>query len=330
MRAIVICAGGGAGDVLLATPVMRALRQRYDEVVALTLPAHGDVLRNNPDLAEVWTDDDPRLAALIGRLRAGRFDASLVTWSTARFAAAPFLAGIERRVGQARRLYSCMYTDRVTMRSELGDRATHWTEILLDYARALGCDTQDRVPVVCVDAGARSEIAGILRARGVSGAYGVLHPTRGVALDGRPWPAHALARLARAMQERLAMPVVITGTQAERAIAEAIARDGGAVSLAGATTYPQLAALLEGAAVCVALDSGPMHVAAALGTPTVGIFALASDEPGRWAPRGPRTAIVGNTYPCPGWHRKENCPDFACLGAIDVEGVLEKARALLG
>ena len=329
MRVIVVCAGGGAGDVLLATPLMRALRTRYAEVVALTTPAHRDVLLHNPDLTEVWSDDDTPLGALVSRLRAGRFDTSLVTWSTARYAAAPFLAGVKRRVGQARRLYSFMYTDRVRVRSELGDRTTHWTDILLDYARVLGCDTHDRIPRVQVDVLARAEITAILGAHGVSGAYTVLHPTRGVALGGRPWPTGALGALAYAMRERFSMPVVITGTQAESAIAQAIALGGGAVNLAGVTTYPQHAALLESAALCVAVDSGPMHLAAALGTPTVGIFALASDEPQRWAPRGPRTAIVGNTYPCPLWHRKETCPDFACLGALDIQRVLARAGALL-
>ena len=65
-----------------------------------------------------------------------------------------------------------------------------------------------------------------------------------------------------------------------------------------------------------------MHVAAAAGAPTVGIFALQSDEPDRWAPLGAHTAVVRATYPCPPDHRKETCPNFAFVRALDIPGIL--------
>jgi ADP-heptose:LPS heptosyltransferase len=72
-----------------------------------------------------------------------------------------------------------------------------------------------------------------------------------------------------------------------------------------------------------------MHVAASVGAPTVGVFALQSDEPDRWAPRGARVAVVRPTYPCPAWHRKETCPDFACVRALDAAHVLAALDGLL-
>jgi ADP-heptose:LPS heptosyltransferase len=88
------------------------------------------------------------------------------------------------------------------------------------------------------------------------------------------------------------------------------------------------AALAQRASFVVAMDSGPMHIAAAAGAPTVGIFALQSDEPDRWAPLGARTAVVRATYPCPPDHRKETCPDFACVRALDVAGILRAVDAV--
>jgi ADP-heptose:LPS heptosyltransferase len=73
-----------------------------------------------------------------------------------------------------------------------------------------------------------------------------------------------------------------------------------------------------------------MHVAAATGAATVGIFALQSDEPDRWAPLGPRTALVRASYPCPPAHRKETCPDFACIAALDVPRVVATLGGLIG
>jgi ADP-heptose:LPS heptosyltransferase len=138
-----------------------------------------------------------------------------------------------------------------------------------------------------------------------------------------------LGQLARALGTAANAQVVVTGGAADRAIAGAIAAGGGAISFAGATTLGEFGALAQEARAVVALDSGPMHVAAAVGAPTVGIFALRSDEPDRWAPLGPRTAVVRGTYPCPPAHRKETCPDFACIAALDIEAVVRALRGLL-
>jgi lipopolysaccharide heptosyltransferase I len=99
--------------------------------------------------------------------------------------------------------------------------------------------------------------------------------------------------------------------------------------VAGKSGLMQLSALLARASLVVALDSGPMHVAAALGAPTVGIFALRTDLPDRWRPLGPRVAVVRPSYPCPAWHRKENCPDFACYAALSSVAVVDAARTVV-
>ncbi len=72
-----------------------------------------------------------------------------------------------------------------------------------------------------------------------------------------------------------------------------------------------------------------MHLAAAVGAPTVGIFALQSDEPaaGRRSARAPPSSAA--TYPCPPEHRKETCPDFACIAALPAERVLAAVNGLL-
>jgi heptosyltransferase-2 len=328
VKALVICAGGGIGDVLLATPVMRALRARYDEVVALTAPAHREVLAREPELSEVWSED-ASFAAQAGRIAAARFDAAIVTWATLRTAALPFVARIPVRVGQARRLYSRAFTHPVIVRSERGDRTSHWTQILLDYARAIDCDIADAQPSFPLDDAARAEAARLLAAGGVAGPYILLHPTRGIAHVRSRWPAGGLAALGRALIAKTNCALVVTGTAADASVAAEIARSTGALCLAGRTTLAGFGALAERAHAVVAMDSGPMHIAAAVGAPTVGIFALQSDEPDRWAPLGPRAAVVRATYPCPPEHRKETCPDFACVANLDVPRILAALGGLV-
>jgi ADP-heptose:LPS heptosyltransferase len=328
VKALVVCTGGGIGDVLLATPVMRALRTRFAEVVALTSPAHHEILANQPELSEVWSDD-AGFAAQAGRIAAARFDAAVVTWATLRSAALPFVARVPVRVGQARRLYSGLFTHRVTVRSELGDRTTHWTQILLDFARAIDCDVNDPNPSFPLDAVARAEADRLLGAGGIVEPYVLLHPTRGIARLRARWPGGGLASLGRALIAHTGCALVVTGTARDAPIAAEIARSTGALCVAGLTTLGGFGALAERARAVVAMDSGPMHLAAAVGAPTVGIFALQSDEPDRWAPLGPRTAVVRASYPCPPQHRKETCPDFACVANLDVPRILAAVSGLV-
>ncbi len=329
MNALVVCTGGGIGDVLLATPVMRALATRYERVVALTSRAHREVLALQPMLAEVWIDEGD-FAAQAARIAAFGFDAAVVTWATLRSAALPFVGRVPRRVGQARRLYSALFTDRVVVRSERGDRTTHWTQILLDFARVLGCDTDDAALVFPLDDAARTEAAALLADLDVDGPFSLLHPTRGIAAARERWPVEHLGAIARDLAAATGTRVLVTGSPGDAALAQRVARAAGATSIAGRTSLGSFGALAERSFAVVAMDSGPMHVAAAVGAPTVGIFALATDEPERWAPLGPRTAVVRGTYPCPPAHRKETCPDFACIAALPSAPILQAVRGLTG
>jgi ADP-heptose:LPS heptosyltransferase len=321
-RALLVCAGGGLGDTLLAGVVARALRGRYAGVDAVVLPAHAELAAHVPAIDR---------AIPLGARLPGRYAAAVVTWATLRNALLPLLAGIPVRVGQARRLYSAFFTDRVVVRSEQGDRTTHWTEILLDYARALNCDLERPAPEFAVHDEERRDAEALLRVHSAAGAFYLLHPTRGLSAHRARWPVDGFIALARRLAARDGVPILVTGAAADAPLAETIATEAGrgVVSIAGATSVGVFAAVAERARAVVAMDSGPMHVAAAVGAPTVGIFALQSDEPDRWAPRGPRTALVRPAYPCPGWHRKETCPDFACVRALDPERVLAALDGLL-
>lgn len=321
-RALLVAAGGGIGDTLLAGVVARALRTRYAAVDAVVLPAHADLAAYVPSIDRVIS---------LGAPLSERYGAAIVTWATFRTALLPWLARIPIRVGQSRRLYSVLFTQRVVVRSELGDRTTHWTQILLDYARAIGCDLADARPQFAVSDEDRSASRVLLRVHDIDGPYYLLHPTRGLSAQRSRWPTAGFVALARQLVARDRFPVLVTGAPDDAGIAETIAAGAGrgVIAVAGATTIGGFAALAETARAVVAMDSGPMHVAAAVGAPTVGIFALQSDEPDRWAPLGPRVAVVRPTYPCPPGHRKETCPDFACVRELDDARILAALDGLL-
>jgi ADP-heptose:LPS heptosyltransferase len=327
-RALLVAVGGGIGDTLLAGVVGHALRSRYAEVDALVLPEHRAVVAGDPTFAAVHAMGGLWETAV--RMRAEQYAAAIVTWATLPNALLPLLAGIPVRVGQARRLYSGAFNRRVVVRSELGDRTTHWTQILLDYARAIDCDDAVALPTFVPSAADRRVADDMIRERGWQAGFALLHATRGIAAQREAWPTLTFARLASALHARDGIAIGITGSHADARVAQTIAQHAGpdVASLAGVASLGVYAALAERARYVVAMDSGPMHLAAAVGAPTVGVFAMQCDEPDRWAPLGPHVAVVLAEYACPAAHRKETCPDFACIAALDPARVISALAGL--
>ncbi|MBV9718993.1 MAG: glycosyltransferase family 9 protein [Candidatus Eremiobacteraeota bacterium] len=328
-RALLYAAGGGIGDSLVASVVARALHQRFARVDALTLPAHRETLERVPDIDGVLEDEGGDDRAL-GRALAGiGYDACVVTWATPRTARVAQLAAIPVRVGQARRLYSFRFTKRIVVRSERGDVTSHWTDVLLDYARAIGCDTLDR-QYRFVPTPEDERDAATLRASW--GRYVILNPCNAVASQRGDWPIDGWASLAVELRHRFGGHVVITGSPADAPIAQSLARrcdDEAIVSIAGRTGVGTFGALARSARGFVGITTGSMHVAAAVGCPTVGIFPFQSDFPDRWSPLGSATAIVRASYPCHREDTKENCSDYACIAALDTRRILAAATPLL-
>ncbi len=328
--ALVYCAGGGIGDSLMASVVARALRRRFRKVDALTLPGHASTLERTPDLDGVFVDDNGSERALAKSVAAARYDAVITTWATQRTARVPHLARVPVRVGQSRRLYSWRFTHRVKVRSEDGDVTSHWSQILLDYARALQCDAADAVPSVRPTQGDLEQAQSVLRDfHCENDAFVIVHPANAIASRRDTWPLQGWSALAAAVQRRFAIRVILSGSDDDRGIAQRIAGESGTLCAAGRLSMGGFAALAQRARLFIGITTGTMHVAAAVGAATVGIFPFQTDTPERWAPLGKRTAIVRASYPCRRGERKETCPDYACVANLDVPRILAASQSLM-
>jgi len=326
-RALVYCAGGGIGDSLIASLVARALRQRYSVVDALTLPGHRSTLEHVRDIDEVLVDEGENESELSAKLTTRRYDACVVTWATARTAKVPYLAKIPVRVGQARRLYSWQFTNRVNIRSESGDTTSHWSDIQLDYARALNCDLpiEQRIPNFSISHEDEAE------AYSVTGDFILLHTTNAIAAERGIWPVQGWIELASVLHEEYGVPVLLTGTNADRPVIDAIIQGApDAVSLAGALGIGGFAALAKRAKVVVGMGTGTLHVAGVVGAATVALFPMQSDFPERWCPLGERVRVVRASYPCYPGDTKETCADYACIANLPVKAILATVRELTG
>lgn len=332
MRALVYCAGGGIGDSLMATIVADALKQRYETVDVLTLPAHRPALERVPVLDELLTDDGRDERALAEFLARRAYDAAIVTWATPHTARVPQLAKIPVRVGQANRLYSWRFTQRVAVRSEQGDVTTHWSQILLDYARALDVvppekpmlrfepshDDEREAEALCAELGLAPN------------GFALVHPANAIASERGIWPLEGWATLVREIAAHFNLPVLVSGSEDDRDIVEGLVARGGGFSIAGKTTIGSFGSLARRAAFFAGITTGAMHVAAACGAPTAGIYPFQTDTPDRWAPLGERIAIVRATYPCRPGERKETCPDYACVANLDVPRIIAAIESLTG
>ena len=172
-------------------------------------------------------------------------------------------------------------------------------------------------------AGTREADAALAALKRAREPFVILHPTRSISAD-RVWPTQRLGELGKALGERLGVRVLISGSEGDRAIAEEVARVAGGVSLAGKISLRAFAATAQRARCVVAMDSGPMHIAA-VGAPTVGIFAMQCDEPGSLGSVG---AVYGGnylraSYLCPAGASERDLPGFCLREGVGVDVVFE-------
>jgi ADP-heptose:LPS heptosyltransferase len=340
-RVLVVHTGGGLGDVLLSTPVVEALKDAYPQcqVDFLCRESTSGVLLGNPNITDLLLmqgkgprSDEAR--PWIARLRANRYDACIVLWSTTAIAWLMRAARIPVRVGQDSRLaYSFLYTHRVRVRTEHGDVTSHWTDILLDYVRALGVSVGPARVRLDLSSETRARAGDLLACLPSGFPWVGFHCTKGLKLERGRWPIAAFAAMARALEKQLGAQLVLTGGPDEVEIVHELQQMGGiraALNLAGRTDVPTLAAVAARCQVFVCPDSGPMHLAASQATPVVGIYALDEDFPLRWAPYGTihRTIRPEHRNCHPGCI-KATCPDFRCYYQVDPQAVVTAVGELL-
>ncbi len=330
-RALLYCSGGGIGDSLVASVVARALHAKYECVDALTLAGHQSTLQRVPDIDTVFVDREQPEAELTAQLRAANYDAAVITWATARSARIAKAARIPIRVGQSRRLYSNSFTKQVSVRSETGDVTAPWSQILLDYARAIGCDAADSQPRFLTTPADEVQADKLLGALNVSsGNFVLVHPTCAISPQRPAWPLDGWIDLVAQLRTHLQIPILVSGGPDDRAIVAPLIDATGAFSIVAETSIGGFAATARRARVLIVMHNGPMHVAAAVGAPTVGVFPLQADFPDRWAPIGPRVQVVRSSFCCRPGERMENCPDYACIQHLPVPRILAAVEALIG
>ena len=220
------------------------------------------------------------------------FDLAVVSNSTKRLHLAVWLAGIRQRVGYDRK-WGWTLTHRLPDRKALGER--HEVECNLDLVRALGLsDVVPEWPNFKLD-NEREQISQLLAGQGIGTGEPIVAVHPWTSNPVKQWPLERFRRVIQESAVRSRAVVLIGGSdEAARAATVMPAGANRVINLVGKLPLAQTAALLARSRVLVSNDSGPMHLAAAVGTPTIALFGTADPAtgPARWGPWGHGHTVI--------------------------------------
>jgi ADP-heptose:LPS heptosyltransferase len=327
------------GDIVLLGSVLRNLRLHWPtaQLTVLTEPAFTPVLALNPDVTAALSF--PRTAAawpaFLAALRRARFTHVLDFDNTEKTALLTRLTGAPLRVCFDRELikfrYPRLYTHSAQVTNAFYD-SHHITNTYLALLRPLGVPVATR-DVRLVPLATDLAVAQKIAPRG--GRKILIHPGSRSAF--RLWPADRFAAVADRLQDELGAQVFLVAGPAEQALVAQIRSHTRThvVALDRAFSVGQFAALLAQFDVFLCHDSGPMHVAAAVGTPVVALFS--SQNATIWRPLGERHAVLQTPLPCacfpagqlPGPCTKGDSYKSYCVRQLTTDQVFAATRAAL-
>lgn len=320
------------GDVVLTTPLLSALRRRLAprRLVVVVRPEARPLVEGHPDVDAVLVDDkhgaDRGVAgtlAVARRLAAERFDLAVVPHRSLRTAVQVAWARIPRRIGFDVSRGAWLFHERVRR-----DPSRHDVERNLALMTPFGGWNEAPRLHVPVSTEAAARAASLLPAG--AGPLVVLAP--GSVWPTKRWAADAFAALARRLAAEGARVVLIGGPgDVEVAGRVAVLAGAGIVSLAGRTDLATSVAVVDRAAVLVANDSAPMHVACARDVPVVAVFCATTPALG-YGPWGARTRVVDVDLACRpcGRHGGRRCPRGTedCMRLVEPERVHAAVHAI--
>ena len=291
-RRILVVKLGALGNVILSLGPFASIRRHHPDahVTLLTTRPYADWLARAPWFDDIWTDARPEwwdLAGWVGlrrRLVAGRFDRVYDLQTSSRSGRYFQLLPRRDRPAWSGIARGCALPDRDPDRGR-----THDADRQFGQLRQAGIDRREPVDL----SWSHADIAGFAPPE----RFALLAPGSSPHRPAKRWPIERYRELASCLD----LPVAVVGTAAERPLARAVP---GAIDLTGRTDLAQLTTLARAATVAVGNDTGPMHLIAAAGCPSVVLFSRESD-PALCAPRGAAVSVLRR-------------PDLAELGAAAV------------
>jgi lipopolysaccharide heptosyltransferase II len=328
------------GDVLMTTPALRALKQGGRRHISLlTSQAGMNISALIPEIDEAIEFDAPWLktkvdcgapavGAMVKGLRRRAFDAAVIftVYSQNPLPAALlcYLVGIPLRLAHCRENPYHLLTDWIPD-PEPAELVRHEVQRQLDLVAAVGCTTSDRGLSLRCSEEALSQVGVLLRNHGIGADWLVVHA--GASAPSRRYPPLQFAKAARILARDF--QVIWTGDAAERSLVGDIqaAMRAPSLNLAGMLSLEQLVACISLAPLLISNNTGPVHIAAAMGTPVVDLYALTNPQHTPWQVL---SRVLSHDVPCK-YCYKSVCPEGhqSCLSRVMPDQVVRAAYELI-
>lgn len=335
IKRILIVNVNWVGDVLFSTPFIRAVREANPGayIACLLHPRCKDMLDGNPRLNEIIIYDEEGVhRSLLGKwrlvreLRLKKFDTAFLLHRSFTKALIVYCAGIRERIGYPTKQRGGLLTKIV----EEPDEDLHKVEYFLNIARAAGIEPKDTSYEFFIKDSDRRSTREFLKKEGVTDQDFVVVLCPAGNWGPKRWPRENFARLADELSEKFDAKIVLSAGPNDTALVQDIKSVMAAspVAAAGKTDLHQLGALLERANLVIANDTGPMHMAVAVGTKTIALFGPTSAALTGPYGKGDYRVISKNTeceVPC----YDMDCSDNRCMAAITVEDVLNEVSQMV-
>ncbi len=327
------------GDVLLSTPVIKALRDHYpSSYIAMMVSSYTkDLLVGNPYLDEVVVFDKGRRHAgmwqavvFSRRLRKMDFDVVVILHPTVRVHLLCFLAGIKERIGYDRKAPYFLTTVIPHTKQE---GIKHEMEYNFDLLKPLGITEVTRDMYVPISDASERFVDQVLKAEGLTPQDRIVAVNPAASDASRRWPIEKFAEAIDRLSAIHRVKVAIIGDSIHRSIVGDVVKAAktGPLDFCGKFNLIQLASFLKRCALVISNDSGPVHLSAAVKTPVISLFGR--NQPGlsptRWRPLGESNVFLHKKTNCAPCLAHECVNQFKCLEAISVEEVLAHAATLL-
>jgi len=327
---------GSLGDIIHTFPAVAALRESFPaaHMVWLTHPRWAFLAQSSRLASEVWTIETRSLLSLretVRRLRQSSWTAAIDYQGLWKSAMLPFFGGVSRRIGFSSATIRefgvpLLYTERVKTRK------AHIAEQNGDLSLRAGAQRNTAPVNLQIPEEDQAAVCSLLQGQGLD-RYIVLNPGGG--WRSKCWPAERFGALCRRLRESLDLRCAVNAGAGEDDLAAAlVGASGDAAPFVYRGKVGELMALLRGAACAVGGDTGPLHLAAALGTPTVALFG--PTDPARNGPYRSGEAQENEhkdiVLRAPGvrtTHKRDSRPHPSML-ALSVDQVFEAVRRCIG
>lgn len=321
------------GDIVLTSPVTRALRQAFPgaEIVFATKAVYEPLAIQLPGVNRVLSFESRQgLWPLIGQVRREQFDSVVdlhanlrSRWLTALSGAGSAVRYNKRRLARMGMTWG--------MRRSIPSR--HTIDLYLDTLTPFGIRVDDRLPALMLSDTARDEVAIRLQAHGIRPVDRILGLAPGASSPPKRWPPRYFAQAADHFAEVRNTRTLLIGGPGDRETVQAVmaAMKSSVIDWTSALDLSLLPAAIQRCQALISNDSGPMHIAAAVGAPVVGLFGPTHPCLG-FAPPGPRSIPLSLDLPCSpcSLHGDRPChlKTHACLETLTAAGVIRAVDRL--